>query len=101
MFPNFLKIHVINFTYHLERGFMKKITRENELVSSLHTSDSFIYPLRVIAFSSVFISHAVIPEIGYLPNDPNENINSVAKLLSNFYTQGASGVALFSLSLGL
>ena len=100
MFPNFLKIHVINFTYHLERGFMKKITRENELVSSLHTSDSFIYPLRVIAFSSVFISHAVIPEIGYLPNDPNENINSVAKLLSNFYTQGASGVALFFLISG-
>ena len=73
---------------------------ENEIVHKSPTSDSFVYPLRVLAFLSVFISHGEIPEIGNLPGDPNENIYSIAKFLSNFWRGGGSGVALFFLISG-
>ncbi len=79
---------------------MKRINQENEIAERIQTADTFIYPLRVIAFISVFVSHGVIPELMSLPADPNENISTIAKLMSYFYQSGAAGVALFFLVSG-
>lgn len=71
------------------------------MIKNFRTSDSFIYPLRCIAFFSVFVAHAGISELLNLPNNPNENINSSAKFFAPIFgSSGAWGVALFFLISG-
>jgi len=65
-----------------------------------YSHDSFIYPLRILAFSSVFIGHNLIPEFVSLTSDKNENVSRIFVLLAPLWRAGAFGVALFFLISG-
>jgi peptidoglycan/LPS O-acetylase OafA/YrhL len=62
--------------------------------------DSFIYPLRILAFGSVFIGHYWIPEIVSLTGDKNENVSKIFASFAPLWRNGAFGVALFFLISG-
>lgn len=72
----------------------------NELQKKQNAHDFFIYPLRILAFSSVFIGHFWIPEIISLTGDKNENVSKIFTFLAPLWRQGAFGVALFFLISG-